>query len=184
MWEEIAKMVNYIQNRIPTKALKLKTLEEMFSGTKPNLSHLRVIGCVAYCHIPDSKRQKFDPKAIPTLLLGYDEDNKAYRCYNPSTRKILISRDVRFDEQNFDSNVPETTEPLEDSSFLFPPCSPNLDIPAPNPSPPNLPTSLLVNHPDLPIFVPDSPPSSPFQIPPLPAPIPALSLEPTHPPCC
>jgi transposase InsO family protein len=89
MWEEIAKTVNYIQNRLPTKALKLKTPEEMFSGIKPNLSHLRVIGCVAYCHIPDSKRQKFDPKAIPTLLLGYDEHTKAYRCYNPSTRKIL-----------------------------------------------------------------------------------------------
>jgi hypothetical protein len=158
MWEEIAKTVNYIQNRLPTKALKLKTPEEMLSGTKPNLSHLRVIGCVAYCHIPDSKRQKFDPKAIPTFLLGYDEYNKAYRCYNPSPRKILISRDVRFNEQNFDPNVPETTEPLEDSSFLSPPCSSNL---APSLSPPQPQIPLLVNDPDPPTFAPDSPPQAP-----------------------
>jgi transposase InsO family protein len=56
LWGELAKTVNYIQNRLPTKALKLKTPEEMYSGRKPNFSHLRVIGCVTYCHIPNTKR--------------------------------------------------------------------------------------------------------------------------------
>jgi hypothetical protein len=112
LWEEIARTVNYIQNRCPTKALKLQTPEEVFTGIKPHLGHLRVIGCTAYCHIPDVKRQKFDPKALPTLLLGYDENSKAYRCYHPPTRKIIISRDVKFDEQCFDPSLPEVTEPL------------------------------------------------------------------------
>jgi hypothetical protein len=90
-WEEIAKTVCYIQNHCPTKPLKLKIPFEMWTGLKPNLSHLRVIGCVAYCHIPDAKRNKLDAKAIPSLLIGYDEHSKAYRCYNPASRKILIS---------------------------------------------------------------------------------------------
>ena len=84
--------------------------------------------------------------------------------------KILISCDIRFDEQNLDSNVPKTTKILGDSSFLFPPYSPNLEIPTPNPSPSNLPTSFPINYPDLPIFIHDSPSLSPFQIPLLPAP--------------
>ncbi len=40
LWEEIAKTVNYIQNRSPTKALRLKTPEEAYTGVKPNLAHL------------------------------------------------------------------------------------------------------------------------------------------------
>jgi hypothetical protein len=55
LWEEITKAVNYIQNRCPTKAIKLKTPKEMYIGIRPNLSHLRILGCVAYFHIPDAK---------------------------------------------------------------------------------------------------------------------------------
>jgi IS30 family transposase len=44
LWEEIAKAVNYIQNRLPTKALRFKTPEQAFTGIHPNLSHLRVLG--------------------------------------------------------------------------------------------------------------------------------------------
>lgn len=80
LWDEIAKSVNYIQNRLPCRALNRKTPEEAFTGTKPNLAHLRVLGCLAYCHIPKEKRNKLDPKALPTILLGYDEQSKAYRC--------------------------------------------------------------------------------------------------------
>lgn len=29
-------------------------------------------------------------------FVGYEEGSKAYRCYNESNRKIVISRDVRF----------------------------------------------------------------------------------------
>lgn len=83
LWEEIARTTNYIQNRSPTKALKLLTPEEAFIGVKPNLAHLRIIGCLAYCHILDNKRTKFNPKVVPTILVGYDEESKAYRCYNP-----------------------------------------------------------------------------------------------------
>jgi hypothetical protein len=86
------------------KALKLKTPEEMYIGIRPNLSHLRVLGCVAYCHVQDNKRTKLEPKAIPTIFVGYDESTKAYCCYNLATRRILISRDVRFNERNCERN--------------------------------------------------------------------------------
>lgn len=114
MWEEIAKTVNYIHNKSPTKALKLKTPEEAFSGIRPNLSHLRVIGCVAFWYIPSEKRNKLEPKAIPTILVGYDENNKAYRCYDPKTRRIIISRDVRFNKRSCNPGVAETIDPLLD----------------------------------------------------------------------
>jgi hypothetical protein len=73
-----------------------------------------VLGCVAYCHIPESKRNKFDLRAIPSILVGYEEGNKAYRCWDPVSRKILISRDIRFDEGNFDPKISFKSKPLED----------------------------------------------------------------------
>lgn len=111
LWDEVARAVNYVQNRLPCRALHLQTPEEAFSGIKPNISHLRVIGCLAFCHIPRKKRTKLDNKAIPTLCLGYDDQSKAYRCYDPASRKILISRDVVFDES--------TTPPLVSLTHLL-----------------------------------------------------------------
>jgi hypothetical protein len=32
------------------------------------------------------------------MLVGYDEHSKAYWCYEPSTRKVLNSKDVIFYE--------------------------------------------------------------------------------------
>lgn len=40
-----------------------------------------------------------DPKAVECLLVGYCENSKSFRMWNPVTRKIIISRDVVFREE-------------------------------------------------------------------------------------
>jgi hypothetical protein len=45
----------YIKNQCPTKALDSKTPLEVWSGRKPDVSHLRVFGCKAFAHVPDEK---------------------------------------------------------------------------------------------------------------------------------
>lgn len=35
------------------------------------------------------------------IFLGVSDQSKAYKLYNSKTKKIIISRDVIFDEQNF-----------------------------------------------------------------------------------
>jgi len=74
------------------------TLEEKFTGKKPDVSHLGVFGCIAYVHVPDEKRSKLDPKAEKCIFIRYSLEQKGYRCFNPSTRKLQVSRDVVFDE--------------------------------------------------------------------------------------
>jgi hypothetical protein len=74
------------------------THEEKFTGKKPNVSHLRVFGCIAYMHLPNEKRSKLDPKAEKCIFIRYSLKQKGYRCFNPSTRKLQVSRDVMFDE--------------------------------------------------------------------------------------
>jgi hypothetical protein len=74
------------------------TLKEKFIGKKPNVSHLKVFGYIAYVHVPDEKRSKLDPKVEKCIFIGYSLEQKGYKCFNPSTRKLQMSRDVMFDE--------------------------------------------------------------------------------------
>ena len=99
-WAEAVSCAVYIMNRTPTSAVHDITPEEAFTNVKPDMSHMKVFGCVCYVHIPDEKRRKLDPKAEKCVFLGYASESKGYRCYNPSTKKFQISRDVVFDELN------------------------------------------------------------------------------------
>ncbi len=57
-----------------------------------------MFGCIAYVHVPDEKRSKLDPKTEKCIFIGYSLEQKGYRCFNPSTLKLQVSRDVVFDE--------------------------------------------------------------------------------------
>ncbi|GKU96956.1 hypothetical protein SLEP1_g10137 [Rubroshorea leprosula] len=51
-----------------------------------------------YAYVPDQKRSKLDDKGEKCIFLGVSDQSKAYRLYNPLTKKVIISRDVVFDE--------------------------------------------------------------------------------------
>ena len=74
------------------------TQHEKYFRKKLDLSHTRTFSAIGYVHILDEKRQKLDPKLEKCLLVGYSLEQKGYKCYNPSTRKVRVSRDVVFDE--------------------------------------------------------------------------------------
>jgi hypothetical protein len=98
LWAEAAMAVVYVQNRLPHSALGLKTPEEMFTGKKPEVSHLKIFGCPVFIHIPKEKRNKLDPSGKKGIFVGYCEVSKAFRIYIPGQHHIEISRDVTFDE--------------------------------------------------------------------------------------
>lgn len=70
----------------------------MWSGVKPNVEHFRVFGCVCHVHVPAVKRTKLDEKSHKCVLLGLSNESKGYRLYDPVTKKIIVSRDVKFEE--------------------------------------------------------------------------------------
>ena len=51
LWAEAARTIVYVQNYTPYRVLKNKNLKEVFSGKKPEFSHLRIFGCPVYIHI-------------------------------------------------------------------------------------------------------------------------------------
>jgi transposase InsO family protein len=56
-WVEAINYANYIVNRTPTKALTNITPKESWTKIKPDVSHLRVFGSIAWAHILDEKRK-------------------------------------------------------------------------------------------------------------------------------
>ena len=93
-----AEAVVYLKNRSPTKSLELKTHFEAFYGYKPKVSHLRVFGCKAFAHIPKDERRKLDAKSIKCIFIGYCDNQKVYKLFDPNTHRLFVSRDVVFHE--------------------------------------------------------------------------------------
>jgi hypothetical protein len=85
---EVLVTALYIMNRTPTTVVYGVTPEKKFTGKKPNVSHLGVFGCIAYVHVPDEKRSKLDPKVGKCIFIGYSLEQKRYKCFNPSIRKL------------------------------------------------------------------------------------------------
>jgi len=97
MWAEAIATASYIRNRSPTSG-ETKTPVELFYGTKPDVTIMRTFGATAYVHIPKTLRQKLDPVSKKGILVGYELGSKAYRILMEDTKKIVISRDVTFDQ--------------------------------------------------------------------------------------
>jgi hypothetical protein len=97
-WVETVATIVYIMNRTPIAAVHGMTPEKKFICKNPDVSHLKVFGCIVYVHVHDEKRSKLDPKVEKCIFIGYSLEQKGYRCFNLSTRKLQVSRDVVFDE--------------------------------------------------------------------------------------
>lgn len=97
-WDEAIIIVVYLKNRSPTKGLELKTCFEAFYGYKPKVIHLKVFGCKEFSHIPKDERRKLDEKSIKCIFIGYYDDQKSCRLFDPNTHRVIASRDVVFHE--------------------------------------------------------------------------------------
>ena len=91
LWAEVARTVVYVHNRIYHSAFGFKTLEEVFIGNKPEVSHLKIFGFLVYIHIPKEKRTKLDPSRKKGIFVGYCEVSKAFRIYIPGFHHMEIN---------------------------------------------------------------------------------------------
>jgi hypothetical protein len=49
-------------------------------------------------HVPMEKRTKLDPSGQKGIFVVYSETSKDFRIFIPMLRKIVVSRDVNFEE--------------------------------------------------------------------------------------
>jgi hypothetical protein len=56
---------------------------------------------VAYAKILDVRRTKLDDKSEKCIFVGYGDRRMGYKLYNPITKKVIMSRDVIFEEDKY-----------------------------------------------------------------------------------
>jgi hypothetical protein len=98
LWAEASVVAIYLQNKSPHRILGKKTPEQAFTSRRPDVEHIRIFGCLTYSHVPSEKGTKQDPTVQQGILVGYLEVSKAYRIYIPSQRRVVVRKEVRFEE--------------------------------------------------------------------------------------
>lgn len=92
---------------------------ELWYGRKPNLSHIKTFGIDVYAHIDKQFRKKMDRKAEKYILVAYQGESTNYRLYDPEVEKVIISRNVIFNEipttKSLSSTSPGIRLPAEKS---------------------------------------------------------------------
>lgn len=97
-WAEAVATFVYLLNISPTKAIIDRTAYEAWKGRKPQVSHLKVFSCIAHALDNSPSRRKLDAKSEKCIFVGYSPQSKAYRLYHPTSGKVIILRDVEFNE--------------------------------------------------------------------------------------
>ena len=98
LWGEATRHATYLLNRLATRSLNGITPYEVFRGKNPNISHVRIFGCIGYAKVVKPHLKKLEDRSHILVHLGTEPGSKAYRMLDPKTQKVIMSRDVVFDE--------------------------------------------------------------------------------------
>ncbi|KAJ9550922.1 hypothetical protein OSB04_014967 [Centaurea solstitialis] len=113
LWGQAVLTAAYLINRMPSKLLEWKTPIMMLKGENEYILPLKVFGCV--CFVKDNRPTvgKLDPRSVKCVFVGYSATQKGYVCWSPIERKLFVSMDVTFREQEsyYSNNV---TSPFDD----------------------------------------------------------------------
>jgi hypothetical protein len=91
-------MACHVVNRVSLRPIIKKTPYELWIGRKPNLSYFRVFGSKCFILNEAPKVIKFDLKSIEGVFIEYFSTSKDYRIYIPTSRIMIESIHVKFDE--------------------------------------------------------------------------------------
>lgn len=106
LWFKASLSSVYLLNRQVSKSSKIgKTPYERRFDVKPNISHLRVFGCLAYGHVfKEAGRKKLDARGRESIFVGYATESPGYELYDLVKGVFYTSGSVEFDENVFPSD--------------------------------------------------------------------------------
>ena len=123
-WSDAVMTACYLINMIPTRILENQSPFEVLNKSRPVLDHMRTFGCVCYVLVLGEMRNKLEAKSTKAMLIGYSASQKGYKCFDPTARRVLVSRDVKFmedkgyyEEKNWEE-LEELSQPSDRAASL------------------------------------------------------------------
>eukprot|EP00253_Pinus_taeda_P032680 PITA_32680 len=113
-WAEAVETTCYLVNKSLSSTLEDMTPQEVWTGKKPSLSHMRVFGCDAYVHVPKEKRTKLDNKFEMCIFIGEVKDVIKHEVPAKEPEKI----EFELKEEESDSTKEEESEDEEPQSLV------------------------------------------------------------------
>ena len=87
----------YVRNRLWHATIKTSPYERM-TGTKPNLSTLRIFGCRMFAKKPGKRTTKLDHHTYTGIFLGFTATPKNARYIDEATGTIKVASNIIYDE--------------------------------------------------------------------------------------
>ena len=117
-WGEAVITSAYLINRIPTAHNSGKSPYAALFNHTPDYTHLRVFGCTCFVLRPHVERTKLSSRVAICVFLGYGVGQKGYRCYDPSSGKLYVSRHVSFLEHIPFFSIPASSHNIKHSDIV------------------------------------------------------------------
>ena len=90
----------YLQNRSPKPCLVMRTPDDLCTGDKPGISHLRVFGCKAYSLALARLNPIMEAKSGECIMIRYSTNRKTNRLWNPDNKRVIDDCHVKFIENS------------------------------------------------------------------------------------
>lgn len=91
----------FLINRMTTPNLKDKCPYELLFQESPNYDNVKIFGCLCYPWLKPYAQHKLDSKSKPCVYLGFSNKYYCHQCFDPTTSKVYLSRDVVFFETSY-----------------------------------------------------------------------------------
>lgn len=114
-WGEAVRTAVFLTNRTQTSALSHDlTPAEVWYSEKPDLKKIKLFGSIAHNLIPKEDRSsKLDSHSKKLIMVGYTDNG--YRLWDDEHKKIVLGRNIVFDEVNRNQKL--ITEDYDDEDF-------------------------------------------------------------------
>ncbi|CAL5322797.1 unnamed protein product [Camellia sinensis] len=117
-WGEAVLTIAFLLNHMPTPILSGRSPYEALFSQLLNYSLLRVFGSACFVLLPHKDRTKLNVRSVLCVFLGYSPTQKGYRCYDPVSRRLYVSRYVSFLERLPYFQLPPVIAPISKEDLV------------------------------------------------------------------
>lgn len=121
-WGECVLTAVFLINRTPSRLLQWKLPYQLLNNRIPDYTSMKVFGSLCFAPTLPHGRNKFQPRFISSVFVGYSHEMKAYKLYDIEQKKFFTSRDIIFHENTFPFHHISGQEAVIDpfSGFVLP----------------------------------------------------------------